>query len=678
MARSCYLRLHTNITINHLSGMAVADYLVQDPSRESLESALPLSPLRISTPSRHESVPSETPRKRASRKPPKLRNDTGPGFDLDVVLPDPEGSEEHSESSEMLGKANRLATVLMNSGKVISSKFNVVDALSPTDVNKSDGHIIHISRATRARAETVKAMLAVKYHWLGRNMETPEDGHNAHPGVEGVYNPLQVIRNRAVRALHQEPAPPTLRSLPLACNVFSSRRKPGQRPRKMLWGVELNEFINDMAWRLSRWHELRKPSGELWFPDPNSKAEPERQKSTKHRHRMHDTLFTSVHSDNTSLDDTSSNRNSKLALDTDINVYLVPIEQARPKQGISLRLRPKNRKQYRSSILASDSAEDSEHTLSRSYESLLNVRISRAARSSLREESDLDDVVKEAEDEELDDIAEPAQEVAEVLEPRQSDVKPPVIIINDNASVSDIATVPDLEEPDPTSLQEVVFRPMHLAKSLEIEAQEKPLETPPVDIAGQRLTYLGNKQSYLDKLLFVDHNYLTSICPRTVELVHAVSEHLLHEEFGPLFRDIIDINDNQLPAYENFYSGFIGESKSLIHMANANYAVQIDNLLSATDRSMGEINTSLSMDLRKLSEHLDRVNKSLFGSIVSDRISPLNVPKFNETSNYQTLYFLLENSIVIVLRIIWIVVNIYKSIAYVFLLFWRVLRLIFF
>lgn len=137
------------------------------------------------------------------------------------------------------------------------------------------------------------------------------------------------------------------------------------------------------------------------------------------------------------------------------------------------------------------------------------------------------------------------------------------------------------------------------------------------------------------------------------------------------------INDEHLPAYEQLYLGFMEEIKSVIHMVNDVYSVKIDTLLSSSDRSISEINASLSLDLRKITEKLDQLDFSLNKNIFKKAI----LKRKGEHSHnvgliYKILYSCLENIIVVLLRVIWIVVNIYKFLRYIVKLIFRILKFI--
>lgn len=675
------------------SMLVSSNMLTENASSESLKPS-PLNPLRITS---HRGGAVQRTRSKTDKKPRTRRkkdksdvqkSHQTPGFDFGMSLPTIENVQNTPDPENYPAAAQRastLANVLLTSGKAIKSKFNVVDALGNAETKGLGAAQIHISRATRNRTETVKAMMAQLYHWMERSMEAPE-GPNAHAGVQGVYNPLQVIRNRAVRAKHHELAPVSFRSLPLAVNAFSSRNSPGNRhgkPWKLAWGIELGELMNDMSWRTSHWHELRKHNGDLWFPDTHpdiprhgSSAHPETEKRASSG-RMHDALF-QEQSHGSSLDD--------------INVNLIPIESTRPPRLLRSNLKSKAKMLYATStgaILASDSdVADSSEAHSRSFDNLSKVKIGRLVRRNSPGKDDAGESYGDVVDVQILRPPSPSRGVSSSsLEPDLPQL-PKIVINNDESSSVSSRNVEmreifeDIKEV-PMHLEDVAFRPLPDRTEEEktttaddtVELSETTdLDVGPelVDIESQRVGTLGEKQTYLEKMVFLNYNFLTSVCPPSLDIITGSGDRILKQQFSQTLKDIVNVNDTHLPRYEDCYTGYVNESKSLLHMANNKYAVRIDNLLSATDRSIGEINTSLSMDLRKANETLDRLNVSLFGTPVLSEFKAQS-HMFDSEANYKFLYMVLENTIVIVLRMIWMIVNMYKMVMCVVKLLWRIL-----
>ncbi|AGO11926.1 AaceriAGR245Cp [[Ashbya] aceris (nom. inval.)] len=117
------------------------------------------------------------------------------------------------------------------------------------------------SRRTKERAERVKVYLEIYYLLLNKSVTRGETGPYA--GVEGVYNPLQTIRNRKLRKTYKHyPSAIQVGSPIIAIKDFSRSSKP------IPWFVDIYERSYDMAWRTSHWEKLRKPDGSYWFLQP--------------------------------------------------------------------------------------------------------------------------------------------------------------------------------------------------------------------------------------------------------------------------------------------------------------------------------------------------------------------------------------------------------------------------
>lgn len=129
-----------------------------------------------------------------------------------------------------------------------------------------------IPKSTRLKADRVRIYLD-NYYTKMAGCISIENSEHLHEGVEGVYNPLQVIRNRKVKNKYNElPTRQFLMQKPPLIAVLDFSRKPHKR---MPWFVDVTENASDMTWRTSHWDELVDPHGNLWFgkKDPSSQVE---------------------------------------------------------------------------------------------------------------------------------------------------------------------------------------------------------------------------------------------------------------------------------------------------------------------------------------------------------------------------------------------------------------------
>ena len=205
------------------------------------------------------------------------------------------------------------------------------------------------------RAKHVGAYLTSYYAYIQEYQEIhhprEKTAETMYPGVEGVWNPLQIMRNRRVRmrtgeklkklTMHGQKVgvgelynlndslsnltSVTTTSLPLgvvnsrhnatenaglgilseANNFFhhdwrkvkvASRVFSRHSKQRLIWQIGLHEIIGDLAWREGKWNELRDPSGRRWFPKHSDEA-------ISHKHSTNSGTNTS-HTNNLRNEDT--------------------------------------------------------------------------------------------------------------------------------------------------------------------------------------------------------------------------------------------------------------------------------------------------------------------------------------------------------------------------------------
>lgn len=179
-----------------------------------------------------------------------------------------------------------------------SNKLNDNNIANINSMRNFSPHNNIISKATRLKAERVRIYLDYYYNLLERcialdnadldnnldkdntnnKQDNQENASNVklkkhhqrqfhHDGVEGVYNPLQVIRNRKLRKKYHNELKPvrelSFTKQPLIAIIQFSQKSN----KKFKWFVELSEKYTDLTWRTSHWNELRKPNADLWIND---------------------------------------------------------------------------------------------------------------------------------------------------------------------------------------------------------------------------------------------------------------------------------------------------------------------------------------------------------------------------------------------------------------------------
>ncbi|KAI5955775.1 hypothetical protein KGF54_001277 [Candida jiufengensis] len=596
-----------------------------------------------------------------------------------------DSSSSDQLSKDDIKKAGQLASLLLDTRNILKADCNVIDPESNLKASSNNNDTTKITRNTFVRAEKVKTMLGVKYLYIERLHEWDKiNGHdNEHPGVEGVYNPLQILRNRKIRAKYNEyPKPLLMKTLPLACNVFSRHNQPGhhhphahhqhKREWRMQWAIELNEYIGDSRWRVNHWDELKDPNGDYWFRTDEEDGHyhenshhSRKRKKHNFRRRIHDRLFES----------SDEEKKEKLSTDKDQNLLEVSTSPESDAQlgKISKSKSPRKRIKSKVKKFYQGNSSSSSNVLNQFNEPL--------------EENNTYD--------QDDTLASPTPQNnsrsngstnngynVEQTEAEQQLI-PPTIRIEPTSPEPNSNIFPPFQHQHNQSIQDVEFQPSHKERSntddsfLELSAgtggksssSDKASPNEIIDRHEQELAQLFKYLVYFIESCSSRTQYLLSIYPNYLNLVQNKINNITSNSIYELLNLMTSINDENLPAYEELYSGFLDETQSILHMVNEQYSMKIDTLLSTSDRSISEINASLSLDLRKCNERLDYLENSLFKNS-----NNLKKDILSDASNYKILYLVLENIIVILLKLVWVIVNIYKFFAFFIKLIWRIIR----
>lgn len=566
------------------------------------------------------------------------RANSSDGFNPEVsISPIASNNNNEDEDKVEMKTVNELATILLDTRKTFQADCNIIDSKdgnihgdkenSFKTNNSSSKPSIEISRSTFIRAEKVKTMIGLQYLLILRIHEQAqsEESNNKYKGVIGVYNPLQILRNRKIRKKYKEyPAPLSLKTLPLPCNAFSLHNKDKGKPWKMYWSIELSEFLGDTSWRTGHWHELKNPKGKLWFPTSNNSSP--YNKST--RQRLHDRIFTDGESDSGLKD---SVHLSATSLSTEDN-----------KSSRKSQKRKSFKKQFKKGVgRFHDRGSSSDESLSFFVPSISNNSSSNTSRGKKR---------------------------SQIFEEGTSGTEVERNISHEKGSSDAIAEDINEEEPTDEMIKEVVIKPLEKSKAEELNLTTEHIEEikqkPQImDIGEKEFNILMPKFMIIEKIISLRLYYLLKIYPKLMEESTSKINDIMQQQIPIVFQNIILINEDYLPQYEDLYTGLSGEIKSVIRMVNTDYSIRIDKLLSNSDRCIGEINTSLSLEIRKVNEKLDNLNSLLFRNLVTTSLSIDPTMNLKHGANKNKLvYFILENFIVVMLRLIWVVVNFYKLI----------------
>ncbi|GMM44087.1 hypothetical protein DAPK24_006620 [Pichia kluyveri] len=123
------------------------------------------------------------------------------------------------------------------------------------------------------RAQTVKSYLNTYYEYIEKYEEIrhPNESNKTtsiYEGVDGVWNPLQIMRNRRLRLHRGEKLKKEgdWRKVRITRRVFSKHEKS-----RLIWQVGLHEIIGDLEWREGKWNDLRGKDGKRIFKKDKGK-----------------------------------------------------------------------------------------------------------------------------------------------------------------------------------------------------------------------------------------------------------------------------------------------------------------------------------------------------------------------------------------------------------------------
>ncbi|KAK9495236.1 hypothetical protein V1508DRAFT_410241 [Lipomyces doorenjongii] len=157
--------------------------------------------------------------------------------DIDSV-----GSPTSISDADVARVAN-LVVHLRDSRNVIGSVATKKMALSG-----DNSSVVQPSQATLRRVLRTKAWFELHAAFVSQSQILPHNVSQTFlpfPGVDGVYNPLQTIRNRYMRARLKHPLEiPELSTITPASTAF--RYNPNSN---IIWEVDVNEMFADWGWR---------------------------------------------------------------------------------------------------------------------------------------------------------------------------------------------------------------------------------------------------------------------------------------------------------------------------------------------------------------------------------------------------------------------------------------------
>ncbi|QLG73796.1 hypothetical protein HG535_0F03070 [Zygotorulaspora mrakii] len=514
--------------------------------------------------------------------------------------------------------------------------------------------VIAFSRNARIKADRVRIYLDYYYSLLERyiNIESPE---HHHEGVEGVYNPLQIIRNRALRKKYSEQPPRELfiqRSPVIAIKHFS--RKPKQ---KKPWYVTISERSSDLTWRTSHWDELVRPDGYIWFPKGSGSNSTSHKEPARHRRPRIGRMY-SADSELSANSPYSAQGLTSSSPEIGKSVKGSPSHSSIPKHIERAMTRPENGDHK---IVS----EEIEKSRPNRFEQIIGKKSKRWSRSPhLRQKSQgsVDKLVLP--------LSTPGMSKYSSRTPTHSRRSSSSFIPTSHSAY--MTPTEDFSTQRSTLLSALPIE--HVRKRSIDQTEEEQIEDVQ-DLLGNGefadstdMLNEGFSMPQTDEQL---ENYWRSskyILATLQTMQHRRITHNIVRKRGIAKRDKFQCDQNLddiffktsevLSTYDKELNKALKKGNSLASKMLNDYSMRVETLISTSDRILSDINTTLTLKLKLFQEDADK-----FGTLKG-----MQSQRFT-----RALYRILEYAIVSVLWSVWLVVSIIKWIKYSILLAFKII-----
>lgn len=481
--------------------------------------------------------------------------------------------ENEREQREHMKEVAQLASVFLQVRKGIMSTRGIEVAQSEAiefEPEPTRGpHIRTISKSASRRAEKVKAVMTMHYFSVFQLQSLLNE---RYAGVDGVYNPLQIIRNRKIRKRHHEPPHSAAKTVTMPSQAFSMHK------HKMVWQIDMDELTDEITWRTGHWHELTGPDGQLWFSD--------RKSSQKNTH-------SDTHNDRPEI----TNMHDRLFADDEFS------DEERSERGTRQRLVDKIRKRSKSPF--------------------------KKLHQSTPE-----------------------------LSPKAQTTTPPT---ENSADMSHFHT-PSAARASLLDLSVEPIRPLLRPTTTDSALSLNGYTTQESSTASTDLEFEGWKRAnqYLHRMKrlnaiveFGEHNHMV----KTEQYSRSINYDRIFNDSEELESSIAILQEKALPSYEAKLKSRMQELDKIHDELANDFSTRVDRLLLLSDRTIGEVNTTLSLEARKLAER-------------QGRLGPLH----KRTDDMVAFaYWLLENLVVLLLWTIWVGFSIGRTIKFSVVLIFRLL-----
>ncbi|CEP60602.1 Mtc4p LALA0_S01e14730g [Lachancea lanzarotensis] len=514
-------------------------------------------------------------------------------------------TNNHDSSHFSTGRLVETAKFLMDAKSSLLEDLNVENELLAKAGNSAESQHKHsvqnVSKGGRVRADRVRSYIHFFYHLMEEEVESGNSTGGVYQGVEGVYNPLQVIRNRKAKKkqhhqLRNEVA--FLKPPILAIRDFSN-----QPERNFPWFVDVSEKSGDLSWRMTNWEHLRRPNGKRWFAKGHDKG----SHSTSHSSPGHFYKdYTSVTPGEIQSGPLTMASVSASGLELP-SISIESVDQKEPDQPARSwdKALPKNkmlpRPEFHGKGIGAHYLFEDRALHGRGYASHEQLSLTPPTRPSYHHRNASDVQIRSLK--------------------RLSNVD----TSSTAGSESNQAPYEFLELKSP-------FRPTPKENTL-LESQ-------------------CNDLKYLSCAWNVMHNRQDTLY--TLRTRRAKKDELITFEDPNKFCEPVE------KALDDFQGELVGVLKTCDIWKSKllnDYSIRVESLLSSSDRVLSDINTTLTLRLKKLQEKIDR-----FGTLRRMNKEPLKT----------FLYRALEVFIVLVFWTIWFCFTVLKSVKYVILTLYKI------
>ncbi|KAI0462993.1 hypothetical protein LJB42_003798 [Komagataella kurtzmanii] len=534
------------------------------------------------------------------------------------------------------------------------------------------------------RSKRVKLMFSLFYWNLERNLEIHmplENNPNKSqlPGIDGVFNPLQTIRNRSIRRKqHYKIQDLGFKALPLPSQAFSrkgKKHKSGNKStRYFKWEIPLKELIIDMNWKLENWHLLIDPSGELWFehselPDGRLHHRLHYKRPHLRNHKRYKQLFEDYKED---LDDDLADP-FNLSLDkVHTNGSVSMLTTGSYDDSDSIRTTRTNDELKKKTSELEKSASDT-------ASSYMPSRLAKMPGRFFKKKQQPNVAVANATYPDTSPSFD--SESTHQPEPYYAEL-PKVVIeeasIGDEAPRSDfgsyswnrtkfeplkVGSEEDLQTSSSTSMIERHFTNVDEKKDSTVSLEQHfssdslPRRTSLVDDQEEQiLKTCYQRLRKMDILIVLGEVHMSHKASSLTQFIQTRADQL-QEKTVNLNTSFCRLENVELKEYDDKFHPIYQKAIEYRNFVDNDYFSKLDQMMALSDRMIGEINTSVTLDIRKLNDRIDKLNQST--SLMATK-SRFDLRKIG--------YKLLENLIVLLFWLIWVIVSAYRIVKIVLIM----------